>query len=135
MVSDNKFLFRNYEKYIVLWAGKIGCAICFDHLFIQNKAANPVGIYMFKVNNREGKCRLGKDNFSRHDLKQISRTLPTQVFSCEHCEIFRNNYFKEQLQATASGASRFYVNSQPIRPQVVMSIFREAVMRLFLNPN
>ena len=26
----------------------------------------------------------------------------TQVFSCEICEIFRNNYFEEHLQSTAS---------------------------------
>ena len=24
----------------------------------------------------------------------------TEVFSCEHCEIFKSNYFEEHLQAT-----------------------------------
>ena len=27
---------------------------------------------------------------------------PAQVFSCEYCEIFKNTYFEEHLQAAAS---------------------------------
>ena len=29
---------------------------------------------------------------------------PTQVFSCEYCEIFKNTYFEEHLQTTASAS-------------------------------
>ena len=27
---------------------------------------------------------------------------PTQMFSCEYCEIFKNTYFEELLRTTAS---------------------------------
>ena len=27
---------------------------------------------------------------------------PTQVFSCQYCEIFKNTYFEEHLQTTAT---------------------------------
>ena len=30
------------------------------------------------------------------------RVKPTQVFSCEYCEIFRNTYFEENLRTTVS---------------------------------
>ena len=43
--SDNKFVFSNREKYIVLQAGKI-CLVIFFHLYSPN-------------------IRLGKDRFSR----------------------------------------------------------------------
>ena len=32
----------------------------------------------------------------------IKNEATTQVFSCEICEIFKNTYFKEHLQMTAS---------------------------------
>ena len=32
----------------------------------------------------------------------IIKETPTQVFSCEICETFKNNYFEEHLQTTAS---------------------------------
>ena len=31
LVSDNKLVFSNCEKYIVLWAGKICWVTCFHH--------------------------------------------------------------------------------------------------------
>ena len=52
VVSDNKFVFSNCEKYIVLWAGKICWAIWF-HLYSPN-------------------IRLEKDEFSRQHFKKIS---------------------------------------------------------------
>ena len=55
IVSDNKFVFSNYEKYIVLWAGKICWSTCF-HLCSL-------------------KIRLWKDYISRQHLKKISQTL------------------------------------------------------------
>ena len=55
VVSDNKFFFSCFEKYIVLWAGKICWATAF-HLYSSN-------------------IRLQKDTFSRQDFKKISRTL------------------------------------------------------------
>ena len=35
---------------------------------------------------------------------------PTQVFSCEYCEIFKNTYFEKHLRTTASICRR-YVNT------------------------
>ena len=40
-------------------------------------------------------------------LKQLRKQLyhretPTQMFSCEICENFKNTYFKENLETTAS---------------------------------
>ena len=35
-------------------------------------------------------------------LLKKKKTTQTQVFSCECCEIFENNYFEENLQTAAS---------------------------------
>ena len=32
---------------------------------------------------------------------------PTQLFSCEYCEIFKNTYFEEHLQMAASRGCLF----------------------------
>ena len=40
------------------------------------------------------------------DLKIASllkKKTPTQVFSCDYCEFFENNYFEEYLRMAASG--------------------------------
>ena len=34
-----------------------------------------------------------------------NKETPTQVFSCEYCEIFKNTYFEEHLQTAASKGS------------------------------
>ena len=36
----------------------------------------------------------------------IKKETPTQVFSCEHCEIFRNTYFEKHLWTAAFEAGR-----------------------------
>ena len=33
----------------------------------------------------------------------IRKETPTQVFSCEYCEVFKNTSFEEHLQMAASG--------------------------------
>ena len=33
----------------------------------------------------------------------LKKKTPTQVLSCEICEIFKNTFFEEHLQTTASG--------------------------------
>ena len=55
IVSDNKILFSNWEKYIDLWAGEI-CWATYFHSFSLN-------------------IRLGKDIFSWQHFKKINRTL------------------------------------------------------------
>ena len=32
------------------------------------------------------------------------KEIPTQVFFCEYCEIFKDNYYEEHLQTAASGS-------------------------------
>ena len=60
LVSDNKHVFSNCEKYIVLWAGKICWVTCF-HLYSPN-------------------IRLQKEKNSRQHFQKVSRTL-----YCFHC--------------------------------------------------
>ena len=36
----------------------------------------------------------------------LLKETPTQVISCEHCEIFKNTYFEKHLRTTASVNSR-----------------------------
>ena len=35
-------------------------------------------------------------------LQLYQKQTPTQVLSCEYCEIFKNTYFEEHLQTAAS---------------------------------
>ena len=41
-------------------------------------------------------------NFWAGGLQLYYKEIPTQVLSCEYCEIFRNTYFEEHLQTAAS---------------------------------
>ena len=59
VVSDNKFVFSNCEKHIVLWAEKIYGAKCF-HFYSLN-------------------VRLQKDKFSRRHFKKIIRNLSSTI--------------------------------------------------------
>ena len=45
--------------------------------------------------------------FNTIGLQLYSKENPTQVFSCEHCEIFKNTYFEEHLQTNASATCNF----------------------------
>ena len=56
IVSDNKFVFSNWEKYAVRWVGETCWATCF-HSYSPN-------------------ATLRKNKFSRQHHKKISRTLP-----------------------------------------------------------
>ena len=35
----------------------------------------------------------------------FSKVVPTQMFSCEYCEIFKSTYFEEHLQTAASAVT------------------------------
>ena len=35
----------------------------------------------------------------------LEKETPTQVFSCDYCEFFENNYFEEYLRMAASGST------------------------------
>ena len=56
-------------------------------------------------------------NFAKFTGKHLCRSLffnketPTQVFSCEICEIFKNTYFVENLR-TAAFAIRYYIDKK-----------------------
>ena len=45
-------------------------------------------------------------------LKIYEKNIPTQVLSCEYCEIFKNIYFEKHLRTAASG-SNFRVSRSP----------------------
>ena len=70
IVLDNKFVFCNCEKYVVLWAGKVCWATHF-HLYSP-------------------KTRLWKEKFSRQPFKNISRTLPCELNLTWWGEIYQN---------------------------------------------
>ena len=38
----------------------------------------------------------------------LQRGTPTQVFSCEYCEVFKNTYFEEHLQTADSTDFKVY---------------------------
>ena len=40
-------------------------------------------------------------------LRLHEKEIPTQVFSCEYCEIFKDTYFEEHLRTTASAETMF----------------------------
>ena len=42
-------------------------------------------------------------NLQVFSLKVFQTGTPTQVLSCEVCETFKNTYFGEHMQTTASG--------------------------------
>ena len=42
-------------------------------------------------------------NLQAFSLQVFQKETPTQVLSCEVCETFKNTYFEEHLQTTASG--------------------------------
>ena len=44
-------------------------------------------------------------------LQFYSKEIPTKVFSCEICDIFKNTYFEEDLQTTASEATFFMMRA------------------------
>ena len=56
----------------------------------------------------------------------------TQVFSCEFCEIFKNNFFTENLRTTASTMFYFYTpwkqysGSKEMEHWLEMGLFRHA---------
>ena len=50
---------------------------------------------------------------------RLSKGTPTQVFSCEYCEIFKNTYFEEDLSTAASD----FFTSEVIRSSLRLSKF------------
>ena len=47
-------------------------------------------------------------HFIKDSLKLYLKETPTQVFSSKVCGIFKNSYFEEHLQTTASALPRIY---------------------------
>ena len=50
------------------------------------------------------KFKMSRQRWSMQAFRPVTllKETPTQVFSCEYCEIFRNAFFTEHLQETAS---------------------------------
>ena len=60
-----------------------------EYLFVNNENQPAVVFY------KKGVLKLEACNY-------IKRETPTQLFSCEFCEIFRNSFFIEHLRTTHS---------------------------------
>ena len=68
----------------------------------------------------------------RHTSGQLHyKVTPTQVFSCEYCEIFINIYFKGHLWMTASELDWFKVKDIVIEKT---DVFRDDNQRCIQNP-
>ena len=63
-------------------------------------------------------------------LQAYTLETPTQVFSCETCNYFKNTYFKEHLQTTAS--DRIYIFTQvvdmPLKNALVNFLFLSDIL-------
>ena len=75
-----------------------------------------------KHRSRRGRCSMRKGvlkvfakfkgihlcrSHSFNKCKFLKKEIPMQLFSCEFCEIFKNTFFIENLQATASENTRY----------------------------
>ena len=56
---------------------------------------------------------------SRFLIKFKKETL-TQVFSCEFCEISKNNFFTEHLRTTASNYFKVIISEQPREVEFIL---------------
>ena len=80
-------------------------------------------------------------NFERFTGKHLPSGLqvyyketPTQVFSCEYCEIFQNSYFEEHMQTTASDSYKASVNCWFLLIQyskIFAKVFKQCVCKVF----
>ena len=87
MLTLNRFhiLFQGFRCYL-------GISICFLAKLFQGFEQQHL-LFMFKVSN--GNLQITEDKLSENE------TL-AQVFSCKFCEIFKNTFFTEHFQVTAS---------------------------------
>ena len=77
----------------------------------QNHTWSPLGVFYKKrcsekFSNNHRKTPVSKFlfyNVAALSLQLHQRETPTQVFSCEYCEIFKSTYFGEHLRTAASG--------------------------------
>ena len=68
----------------------------------------------------------------------IKKETPKQVLSCEFCELFKNTFFTEQVQTTASVGSKNYfktIKEDIKRCSMKYVIFQSSIynMKLFEN--
>ena len=63
----------------------------------------------FSQNSQENTC--ARVSFLIKFNKVVKKETLAQVFSCEFCEIFKNSFFAEDLQATASTVNFFHEKS------------------------
>ena len=65
-----------------------------------------IGIHKISQHSQESTC-FGVSSYkscSPETLQLYQKETPTQMFSCEYCEIFKSRFFKEHLRATAFGS-------------------------------
>ena len=59
---------------------------------------------MKKLSNTEAELKKSV----AYKKKRVTKDTPTQMFSCEYCENFKNSYFEQHLQMTASVLNGFF---------------------------
>ena len=81
----------------------------FKLAFLLNTQGKMFFLYRGRFRSSHGRCsvkivflkisQISQENTCIGDSKKEA---PTQLFSCEYCEIFKNTYFQEHLRMTAS---------------------------------
>ena len=66
-----------------------------NHLNVQNQSLE----VFYKKNCSKKVCNIHREKPELESL--YKKVVPTQVFSCEYCETFKNTYFEEHLRTTA----------------------------------
>ena len=74
------------------------------------------------------KIRSSHRRCSEFMKKTLSKETPTQVFTCEYCEIFKNKYFEKHLRTTAS--RRFLHNK---KASITFNIFVKNSYQAYSN--
>ena len=65
---------------------------------MKDRSSRPVVFLKISQNSQENTC-VGIFNFIEKESPAHS---PTQVFSCEYCEILKNTYFEEDMRTAVS---------------------------------
>ena len=73
-----------------------------DNFWLQPKAiVLTLNIKLFCCKNHK-RCSVEEDVLKSFPCNFIKKKTPTQVFSCETCQYFKNIYFQEYLSTTTS---------------------------------
>ena len=78
----------------------------FEKVFLLSKInlrPSKTSLYVSIFRNIHMKTTVLESLFNKvAGLQACNKETPTQVFSCEYCEIFKNTYFEERLRTSVS---------------------------------